>query len=102
MASQLWVASGGAGPFIAAGVRGLLGSVSRVPQRPVCSGEEMTRIQTRACFASDLHVFAVGGELEGDVDDHVFLTAHIAGLADPLQDLMRRDAVARGRALCVQ
>ena len=33
---------------------------------------------------------ALGDQLQGDVDDHVFLPADVAGLADPLQDLVRR------------
>jgi hypothetical protein len=34
--------------------------------------------------------------LKGDVDDHVFLPAHVARLADPLEDLVRGHA-APGR-----
>src|SRR5580693_8915252 len=44
----------------------------------------------------------LGGELKGDVDDHVFLAADVAGLADTLQDLVGGDAVAGGGALGVQ
>src|SRR5580700_3654175 len=42
------------------------------------------------------------GEADGDVDDHVLLAADVAGLADLLQDLVGRDAIALGRALGVQ
>src|SRR5664279_5976566 len=42
------------------------------------------------------------GQIDGDVDDHVLLATHVAGLAHPTQDLVRRDAVAIGGALRVQ
>ena len=44
----------------------------------------------------------LGGQLERDVDDHVLLAADVAGLADALQDLVRRDLVALSRPLRVQ
>ena len=47
------------------------------------------------CFlASLLGDAGAGGELDGDVDDHVFLTADVAGPADFLEDLPGRYAVA--------
>ena len=39
------------------------------------------------------------GQLEGDIDDHVLLPAHIPGLPDALQDVVGRHAVPLGRAL---
>ena len=41
------------------------------------------------------------GELHRDVDDHVLLTAHVAGAADLLEDAVGGHAVALGRALGV-
>jgi hypothetical protein len=42
------------------------------------------------------------GQVEGDVDDHVFLAADVAGLAGALQDGVSGDAIALGGAFGVQ
>ena len=69
--------------------------VTLAPRPPLaCRDAAGTELGSRAV--------ALGGELEGDVDDHVLLAADVACLADALQDLVSRDAVALRGALSVQ